>query len=111
MTISDRIVAWNKDRCIPQEFNLVSEAAMLSEELTELLQAKTEHDIVDALDDLRVLIEGAIWKLGYDIDITMNETLLEIEDRGGYYNVDQGKWLKVKKPDAYKADYSKAKFR
>ena len=73
MTISNRIVAWNKDRCIPQEFNLVKEAAMLSEELTELLQADSDEEIVDALCDLRVLLEGAMWKLGYDIDIAMDE--------------------------------------
>lgn len=108
MTISDRIVAWNKDRCIPQKFDHLKEAAMLAEELTELLQANTPEQAVDSLCDMRVLIEGAMWKLGYDIDLAMNETLDEIEDRGGYFDVDSGKWRKVIKDDAYKADYSRA---
>ena len=113
MTISDRIVSWNKDRLIPQEFNLVAEAAMLSEELTELLQAKHNHDIVDALCDMRVLLEGALWKLGYDVDCSMEETLNEIEDRGGYFDVQTGKWQKSNELNKilYKADYSKARFR
>lgn len=111
LSINDRIRNWNVDRCIPQEFNVQAEVAMLLEEVQELLLAKTPEEQLDALNDITVLAGGGVWKLGYDNDIAMDETLQEIEDRGGYYDVASGKWLKVIKDDAYKANYTKAKLR
>lgn len=49
----------------------------------------------------------------FNYDLSMNETLLEIESRKGRFNNDTGKWEKFKDEDSiklwYKADYSKCK--
>lgn len=46
MNTFDRIVAWNQDRNIPQEFNLSKEAGHIAEELSELLRASNDHEAV-----------------------------------------------------------------
>jgi len=105
----NQIVEWNKERCIPREFNMSKEAGHITEELSELLRANSEEEICDALADIIVFATGSIWKLGYNPDIVMEETLLEINDRGGYYDSTINKWKKVAKENTYKANYSKAK--
>lgn len=120
MTVLDKIVQWNKERN-NVEFNLVNEHSMLQEELNELFDAMDESDIVDALCDIIVVATGAIHKLGYNPNISMNETLKEISSRqqdpiqkdiwkkwGA-----SGKWEKNKSQEPstlYKADYTKAQY-
>lgn len=68
------------------------------------------NDAVDAYCDIIVYAVGAIMKLGYDPEHALVECCKEIEDRTGKYNPEAGKWVKSKpKPNAYKADYSRAK--
>lgn len=109
MTQNQEIRNWNLERNIPQRFNPQAEAAMLLEEVTELLQASNRHAQIDALCDVVVLAVGAMYKLGFDADIAMKETIEEISDRTGFYDVDVGKWLKGEsRDDRYIADYFKA---
>lgn len=120
MNIWNRIEAFNRQRNIPQNFNMWTEYENIKEELTELTEAKNEEETVDSLCDIVVFSVGAMWKLGYDPEKVMHETLLEIEDR----EQDQeqadlwkrfgakGKWMKSStQVDCYKADYENAKTR
>ena len=69
-----------------------------------------EEQIIDACFDMCVYAIGAMMKLGYDPVKVFDEGLKEINDRTGEYDETVGKWMKqVAKPDAYKADYSKAR--
>ena len=108
MTVTDRIINFNKERNIPQKFDTDAEFWMLREELGELYNAKTDEERVDALCDLIVIATGGLWKLGMDHEIAMDETLLEIEDRTGEFNPITGKWNKILRGDEYKADYARA---
>jgi hypothetical protein len=103
----ERVVKWNEDRLIPQKFDKVKEAGHIAEELSELLRANTASEELDALCDIVVFAIGAIWKKKFDVHGVFDETLKEIEDRGGYFDVKAGKWMKVEKPDRYKADYQR----
>lgn len=108
MTVTDRIINFNKERKIPRKFIVQNEFWMLREELDELDKAFTPKEQADALCDLIVIATGGLWKLYFDPDIAMNETLLEIEDRTGSFDEASGKWKKEIRGDEYKADYSKA---
>lgn len=109
MTQNQEIRNWNLERNIPQRFNPQAEAAMLLEEVTELLQAGNRHAQVDALCDVVVLAVGAMYKLGFDADVAMGETIKEIDDRSGAYDDKVGKWLKGEPNLArYIADYFRA---
>jgi len=70
----------------------------------------TKEQIADAADDIKVFATGLIAKTGYDPDITMDETLKEIESRTG--TMINGKFVKHKSEEAqskwYRANYSKA---
>ena len=124
-----RIVDWNNERgLIKKGYNHVNETSFIIEELIEgtcdvdskkankiaKFLAKglsffkvdmAKEKMVDAFCDIIVFATGAIAKLGYDPSKAMNETLLEIEDRTG--KMIDGKFVKDKKENAYKADYSK----
>jgi len=106
----ERIIKWNIDRCIPQEFNKAKEAGHIAEELSEFLRGNTLSEDADALCDIIVFAVGAMWKRGIDPTKAIEETLKEIEDRGGYYDVKLGKWLKVEKEDRYRANYQKCRY-
>ena len=106
----DKIVKWNIDRGIPQEFDKAKEAGHIAEELSELLRSNTGSDDIDALCDIVVFAIGAMWKKGFNPEMCMQETIKEINDRGGYYDRKIGKWLKVEKPDRYKADYQRCRY-
>ena len=58
-----RIVNWNFAR-YEQEFNHALTNSLLTEEVSELLQAKEEVDILDALVDIAYVAIGAMWKMG-----------------------------------------------
>ena len=107
-SIFNSIVRWNKDRGIPKVFNLQAEYDMLSEELSELKTAPDEELQVDALADIVVVAIGALWKLGYDPTIVMEETLKEINSRGGSFDASTGKWKKVVTGEEYTANYNLA---
>ena len=69
-----------------------------------------QENTIDSLFDECVYAIGAMMKLGYDPRKVFEEGLKEINDRTGAYDPKVGKWVKEpKKPNAYKADYSKAK--
>jgi predicted HAD superfamily Cof-like phosphohydrolase len=91
---------------ISKGFSLETEVRLLKEELNELQYKEhsifkpfqnsdtTDEEKVDALCDLIVVATGAIYKLGYDADKAMDETLKEISSRIGSINPDTGKWEK-----------------
>ena len=125
----NRIVDWNNERgIIDKGYDHVNETSFIIEELLEGtcdVESKKANKIakglakvlnlfkvdmakekmVDAFCDIIVFATGAIAKLGYDPNKAMNETLKEIEDRTG--KMIDGKFVKDKKENAYKADYSK----
>ena len=113
------IIDWNEERN-NLVFTRTVEFSMLHEELMEFMSASNEHEEVDALCDLFVIATGAIWKLGYDPDRAMFETIREIKARKqdpiqkamwAEEGV-KGKWQKWKeqpKETLYKANYEKAK--
>ena len=69
-----------------------------------------DNDKIDAYFDICVYSIGAMLKLGYDPIKVFEEGIKEINERTGKYDPKVGKWVKgEKKPNAYKADYSKAK--
>ena len=113
-TATDLIIKFNTDRRLTY-FNPESELAMLNEEVLELtkaIQDKDEYEIIDALNDIRVLVTGALWKLGQDPEASTLETCKEILSRKGDFNPTTGKWEKDKNQDKstlYKADYTKSR--
>lgn len=120
MTLFEKIIEWNKSRN-NTEFNCISEYQMLSEELTELLTAhneEDEHEMVDALCDLIVVATGALWKLGYNPDLALEECIKHISSREQdpiqkaqwEENGAEGKWLKNKlQGSIYIPNYQSAK--
>lgn len=104
------IVKFNQDRRLAK-FKGDAEHAMLLEELQEFYDAYArgdEYEMVDALCDIIVVATGAIYKLGYDPEEALIETVLEITSRKGSYNIETGKWEKDRDQDPktlYKAHY------
>ena len=111
---TDLIVKFNTDRRLAH-FNPESELAMIKEEVQELseaIQDNDEYGTIDALNDIRVLVTGALWKLGQDPEASTLETCKEILSRKGDFNLTTGKWEKDRDQDKstlYKADYTKSK--
>ena len=89
-----------------------SDASKLLEQIDEQSDARflNADNTIDSLFDECVYAIGAMLKLGYDPIKVFEEGLKEINERTGEYDQKVGKWVKgEKKPNAYKADYSKAK--
>lgn len=170
--IIDRLELWRKERQLDKSqgfiFDLDKQVSFLTEEITEYLRAKDDHERVDALCDLTVFSINAIngidndyrdifdytclqkknyhianiidrlpglfkcnqngkysfvniiemckymiENLGFNYDLCMNETLLEIESRKGEFNIETGKWEKFKDEESmklwYKANYESCK--
>lgn len=68
-----------------------------------------KYSFIDIIEICKYMIEN----LGFNYDLCMNETLLEIESRKGALNNNSGKWEKFKdeenKKNWYKADYEGCK--
>ena len=68
-----------------------------------------KYSFVDIIEMCKYIIEN----LGFNYNLSMNETLLEVESRKGSFNNETGKWEKFKDEDSmkiwYKANYSKCK--
>ncbi len=109
MNTFERIENWNKERNIPMVWDKSKEAGHIAEELSELLRASSLDEEIDALCDIVVFATGAMLKLGYEPTQAMHQTLLEIESRGGSWDLESGKWKKEITGNEIKADYSKAK--
>lgn len=114
MSVLQQIVQFNKDRAL-NTFNQQTEYLMLQEELQEYLVGCVDDDyyqITDALCDIIVVATGALYKLGYDPEKALQETLKEITSRQGKINFTTGKWEKDSNQDPntlYTADYDKTK--
>lgn len=122
MTRFRKIYNWNMSRgLIEKGFNLKSEVAMLKEELDELQYSEpkkwynffnvgrkesSEEDKIDALNDLIVVATGGIYKLNYDADKTMDETIKEVSSRRGVINLATGKWTKMTDDESKKLWYT-----
>jgi predicted HAD superfamily Cof-like phosphohydrolase len=130
MNIFNNIVNWNEERgLIAKGFNHENEASFIVEELLEstgkydsvsardkskIIAGDITKDIdtdaegiVDAFGDIIVFAVGAIAKNGYDPEKVMTEICKEINSRTGVL-VD-GKFIKDKEAEFYKADFSAAK--
>lgn len=110
----DQINDWaNERKLLDIEFDKSAQASFIAEELSEFLRAKEPNDQVDAFCDMIVFAANGIRNLGYDPNISMDETLKEINSRTGAFNPKTGKWEKFKTEEAmalwYSADYNKAK--
>jgi hypothetical protein len=74
----------------------------------------SEHEQIDALNDMRVFLIGFVQRKGYDPINSLSETMKEVNSRQGTFVPELGKWIKDKRPEAmalwYKADYSAYKF-
>jgi predicted HAD superfamily Cof-like phosphohydrolase len=105
------IVEWNQSRNL-LTYDPTTEDRLLAEEMQELSEARAAadiHGIIDAYADMIVVITGSIYKLGYDPNKVLAETLLEISSRKGTIDPTTGKWQKDTNQDPttlYKADYS-----
>ena len=127
----EKVIQWQKDRNLhkmpyihkDEIKNIIEETCETfeltrdeAEDITDNIVAMSDNyiahdnDKVDAYFDICVYAIGAMMKLGYDPIKVFDEGLKEINERTGAYDEQVGKWVKQpKKPNAYKADYSKAK--
>ena len=107
MTPTQSIIKFNTDRGL-LTFDGLNEHAMLEEELFELLEAVRTNDsyeTIDALNDIRVIATGALWKLGQDPDLSLKQTCKEILSRTGAIGP-EGKFIKDSiQNNLYVADY------
>ena len=116
MTHFSKINDWANERGLLNiEWDKSAHASFLAEELSEFLRAKEGNGEIDALCDIIVFATNAIRIRGYDPNVSMDETLKEINSRTGAFNPDTGKWEKFKTEEAkalwYSADYEQAKIK
>ena len=110
MTSTQQIIKFNIERNLT-DFNPESEYRMLLEELEEFHDALALNDLggmIDALNDLRVIATGAVWKAEQDPELSLKQTCKEILSRQGSIGPD-GKWLKDRSQDPstlYTANYA-----
>lgn len=127
-TRSKKIYNWSFSRGLIQKgFNLKTEVMMLKEELDEMQYSSPKHwynffnigrtiaseyDIIDAANDLVVVATQIPYKLGYDSDKCMDETIREISSRLGSIDKSTGKFMKDLNQNPktlYKARYNRCK--
>lgn len=114
MTATNQIIQYNTIRELTL-FNGDAEVRMLSQELRELVDAiaaNNLHDIIDALNDIRVLATGAVWKLGQEPELSLKQTAKHILSRKGTFNTETGKWEKDRNQDPstiYEPNYNLSK--
>ena len=110
MTATQQIIKFNMDRNLTT-FNPEAEYRMLLEELEEFHDAIANNDLdgmIDAMNDLRVIATGGIWKAGQDPELSLKQTCKEVLSRQGSIGPD-GKWLKDRSQDPstlYTANYA-----
>ena len=117
MNIFKRLKDWSDSRGISkQEPNRNGYTANIVEELGEYLEAAKKGDegeSVDAICDIMVFSATELVKMGYDIEKSMNQVLLEVESRTGEWDDKNKKFQKYLTDEAkalwVKADYTKAK--
>jgi hypothetical protein len=106
MTLFERIINWNEERGLLVEPIPNKEASFIAEELSEFLRANEEEDRIDAMADIIVFAVGYIAKLGLSPELVLNECLKHIESRKGYFDEDEGKFIKTTpKEDMYQPMY------
>ena len=107
MTIFDRIIEFNAKRNLLKTPNWEKEFSFIAEELSEGLRANDVEGKLDALADIIVFATGAMKKAGYNPNIIMAEVLQHIESDKGYFDEEQGKWIKTER--SYTPNFNKAK--
>ena len=127
----EQIIKWQTDRNLDKmPYRHIDEITNIVEEVCETFNLNRDYaenivldsysdgddgnisdeNRVDAYFDICVYAIGAMLKLGYDPMKVFEEGLKEINERTGAYDEKVGKWCKgEKKPNAYKADYSRCK--
>ena len=107
MTIFDRIIEFNAKRNLLKTPNWEKEFSFIAEELSEGLRANDVEGKLDALSDIIVFATGAMKQAGYNPNIIMEEVLQHIESDKGYFDEEQGKWIKTER--SYTPNFNKAK--
>jgi NTP pyrophosphatase (non-canonical NTP hydrolase) len=108
------IIKFNEDRNLVKEFTIENEYNMLAEELEEMATAiatEDEYELADSLSDIIVVAVGTLYKLGYQPELALKQTVKEILSRKGSLD-ENGKFQKDRDQDPatlYKADYNLAK--
>ena len=103
MTVKSDLEIWRNDRGLVKPSN--SFVDFIDEELTEYVEAETEHGKIDAIADIMVFCLNELALEGYDSDHVMSEVVKEIMSRKGSMDPATGKWIKVS--TSYKAKYIK----
>ena len=103
MTVKSDLEIWRNERGIVKPSN--SFIDFIDEELTEYVEAETEHDKIDAIADIMVFCLNELALEGYDSDHVMSEVVKEIMSREGSIDPTTGKWVKDR--TSYKAKYTK----
>jgi len=74
-------------------------------EYTQAMRKGDENEVVDAIADSSVFDATELTKMGYDIELTMNEVLMVVESRKGQWDDGLGKFMKDKSPEAIEKWY------
>lgn len=115
LTALDAVATWNVSRNLTTYSDLV-ELNNINKEISELLEAAMLNDTnarVDAYCDIIVFAAGAIHKLGYQPELSLQETVKEISSRRGSIDPSTGKWEKDRSQDPstlYTANYDLSKY-
>lgn len=88
LVITEHVINWNKAR-YEQVFNFELSRNLLLEEISELFEAKTTVEKVDAVGDIIFVSIGILWKLGFS-----NEHLYAI-----FYDAN---WAELSAEDAFR---------
>lgn len=115
MNIFKRLKDWSDSRGISQqEPNRNGYIANKVEELGEYAEAMkkgNENEAVDAIADSMVFDATELVKMGYNIELVLNEVLKVVESRDGKWDVINNKFQKDTSPDAqakwYEPNYVK----
>ena len=115
-TALESVATWNVSRNLTSYSDLV-ELNNINKEISELLEAAMLNDTnarIDAYCDILVFAAGAIHKLGYQPELSLQETVKEISSRRGGIDPSTGKWEKDRSQDPstlYTANYNLSKYK
>jgi len=105
-----RLESWRHERGLDQvKGNAVNVLKHMLIEITEALEAVVNDDfdeVIDGINDAIIYGVNGLEQMGVNAEVSMDETLKEIESRKGYYNVTEGKFTKVVTGNEYKANYT-----
>ena len=111
--IFESLKLWRDERMIGDiPYNHMDLIGYLTEEITEGIRDKSEHESVDWRVDCLIFLINSLEQDNYDAKLCIDEAIEEISSRKGNYIPSVGKWLKNVDQDPstiYKADYTNCK--